>query len=98
MLAPRRSSSSSPASTARSSALRRSERVNKRSAAALGRCPMCVLLRLAKSCRLLLVGLPLLASCGPADRPTANAPSDAATLYFSNWEGEIGPDTLSQFE
>jgi putrescine transport system substrate-binding protein len=24
--------------------------------------------------------------------------SEPATLYFSNWEGEIGPDTLSEFE
>src|SRR5262245_4650483 len=98
MPAPPRSSSSSPASTARSSALRRPERVNRRSAAAQGRCPMCVLLRVAKSLRPLLIGLPLLASCGPADRSTAKAPPGAATLYFSNWEGEIGPDTLSQFE
>jgi putrescine transport system substrate-binding protein len=59
---------------------------------------MCAPRQLMKCLRVLLIGLPWLASCGPTDSPTGQAPSDAATLYFSNWEGEIGPDTLSEFE
>jgi len=59
---------------------------------------MCDPLRQAKSFGLLLIGLPFLAACGPANRPTEPAGAAAATLYFSNWEGEIGPDTLSEFE
>ncbi len=46
----------------------------------------------------ILVFLPLLASCGNPDRSAGPHASEPATLYFSNWEGEIGPDTLSEFE
>jgi putrescine transport system substrate-binding protein len=45
----------------------------------------------------LLSGLPFFISCGP-DKSGGQPDADAATLYFSNWDGEIAPDTLSEFE
>lgn len=46
----------------------------------------------------ILAFLPLLACCGNADRSADQHAPGPTTLYFSNWEGEIGRDTLSEFE
>jgi putrescine transport system substrate-binding protein len=45
----------------------------------------------------ILIALPLLTSC---DHGRQAAPDNAqsTTLYFSNWEGEIGRNTLAEFE
>ncbi|HEY7378356.1 MAG TPA: extracellular solute-binding protein [Steroidobacteraceae bacterium] len=40
----------------------------------------------------------LLVSCHSSEQPAARAAGEGATLYFSNWEGEIGPDTLAEFQ
>jgi len=45
----------------------------------------------------------LIAACGGSsgdsiDRGESAATGDATILYFSNWDGEIGPDTLAEFQ
>ena len=42
--------------------------------------------------RLIGASLALLAGCGP--NPAEESKADAGALYFSNWEGEIGRNTL----
>lgn len=43
--------------------------------------------------------LMLAAACGDnSEEATTPAQSHATTLYFSNWDGEIGPDTLTEFK
>lgn len=45
------------------------------------------------------LGLTLLAACGGVGGTAHKAAAaDAAPLYFANWEGEIGPNTLPGFE
>ncbi len=46
----------------------------------------------------ILMTLVLLASCSDAEKSTQQQATEPATLYFSNWEGEIGRNTLSDFE
>ena len=46
----------------------------------------------------ILTASALLGSCHPADHSRSPEPGESRTLYFSNWEGEIGPDTLTEFE
>lgn len=46
--------------------------------------------------RLIGASLALLAGCGP--NPAEESKADAGALYFSNWEGEIGRNTLPEFE
>jgi len=45
-----------------------------------------------------LIALPILTSCGQGERSAGQKTVAPATLYFSNWEGEIGHDTLAGFE
>jgi putrescine transport system substrate-binding protein len=44
-----------------------------------------------------VLALALSAACGDSDRSTSATGSQAQTLYFSNWDGEIGPNTLAEF-
>ena len=41
-----------------------------------------------------LMTLALLASCSDAEKGVQQRATEPATLYFSNWEGEIGRNTL----
>jgi putrescine transport system substrate-binding protein len=52
--------------------------------------------RCARAC-LPVLALALSAACGDSDRSTSATGSQAQTLYFSNWDGEIGPNTLAEF-
>ena len=39
-----------------------------------------------------------IAACGEDSQPVEKSAGQAQTLYFSNWDGEIGPNTLAEFE
>ncbi len=54
-------------------------------------------MRLARACIPAAVTVLAVACGSSSEESTAPAPSDAPTLYFSNWDGEIGPDTLVEF-
>ena len=54
-------------------------------------------MRVARYCA--AVGMLALAACGDGSQEaTPNSGGREQTLYFSNWDGEIGPDTLAEFE
>jgi putrescine transport system substrate-binding protein len=46
----------------------------------------------------ILLAAALLASCHSSDPTARQGAAERSTLYFSNWEGEIGPNTLVDFE
>jgi putrescine transport system substrate-binding protein len=57
---------------------------------------------LARAC-IVVPALALVAACGshrdvPANNGVSAAPPNSAPLYFSNWAGEIGPHTLTDFQ
>lgn len=39
-----------------------------------------------------------IAACGGDPQPAEKSAGQTQTLYFSNWDGEIGPNTLAEFE
>ena len=46
-----------------------------------------------------VAALLLAVACGDgADHPTGAREAEVQSLYFSNWDGEIGPDTLTEFQ
>lgn len=54
-------------------------------------------MRVARACISVAV-LAVSAACGGSDRSPAGSAAEAPTLYFSNWDGEIGPNTLAEFK
>lgn len=45
-----------------------------------------------------LTMLALVSACGGDGERSARSTAESQTLYFSNWDGEIGPNTLTEFE
>jgi putrescine transport system substrate-binding protein len=45
-----------------------------------------------------LTMLALASACGGDGELSAGSTAESQTLYFSNWDGEIGPNTLAEFE
>jgi putrescine transport system substrate-binding protein len=52
----------------------------------------------APTIRLLALALFFLAACGDRPPATSQPSGSAEPLYFANWAGEIGTDTLAEFE